>query len=132
MNLGSIIAKLLGKPKSQSDATTGWGGWLDTPEGKLWEAVGETVYDELDEAKVNVHKRRIILGDGQRLTINQAARRITDKSGHDIEAVRENVMLWLEEVAIDSDDEDRDADVDIRTAIDQWVHDARSFVQPSR
>ncbi len=124
MSLGGIIARILGKPKAASASSAGWGGWLDTPEGKKWEAVGESVYGELEEAKANVHTRRIILVDGATLTIDQVARRIADKTDQDIAAVQEHVMLWLEEAA-DSDDEERDDDLDMGAAIERWLNDVR-------
>jgi hypothetical protein len=131
MSLGGIIARILGKPKAQSSASDGWGGWLDTPEGKRWEAVGESVYSELEEAKVNVHTRRIVLGDSATLTIDQVARRIADKTGQNAEAVQEHVMLWLEEAA-DSDDEERDDEVNMESAIESWLDDVRRSARPSR
>jgi hypothetical protein len=131
MSLGGIIAKLLGKSKTQSGAPAGWGGWLDTAEGKQWEAVGEFVYSGLEEAKVNVHARRIILGNSATLTIDQVAQRIAEKTGQDIEVVREHVMLRLEEAA-DSDDEERDDEVDMGAAIERWLDDVRKSVRQSR
>ena len=38
-----------------------WGGWLDTDEGKRWEATGEKVYHELETAKVDVKKLLILI-----------------------------------------------------------------------
>jgi len=131
MSLGRIIARILGKPKARNSASAGWGGWLDTAEGKRWEAVGESVYGELEEAKVNVHTRHIILGDSATLTIDQVAKRIAAKTGQDIDAVREHVVLWLEEAA-DSDDEERDDDLDMGSAIGRWIDDVGRPAQPSR
>ena len=131
MSFGSIVARLLGKPKNQGDTSSGWGDWLDTPEGKSWEAASELVYDELEAAKVHVHKRCIIFDDGAKLTINQVARRIADKTGQAVEAVTEHVMLWLEEAA-DSDDEERDDGVDMGSAIELWVEDVRRSAQSSK
>ena len=122
MSLSGIIAKLLGKPKTQS-TPAGWGGWLDTSEGKEWEAISEVIYGELETAKVNACKRRIILDDGVKLTIHQAARNLADKTGHDVDAVREHVMLWLEEAA-DADDADCD-DMEMAADIERWIDDAR-------
>ena len=131
MSLSGIIAKLLGKPKTQGAASAGWGGWLDTQEGKEWEAVSEVVYGELETAKVNARKRRIILDDGAKLTINQVAQRIADKAGTDADAVCEHVMLWLEEAA-DSDDPDRDDEMEMARDIERWIADARRTPQSSK
>ena len=129
MRFGGIIAKLLGKSKAQSSASAGWGDWLDTTEGKKWEALGELVYAELEAAKVNIHKRRIILIDSEELTIHQVARRLAEKTGENLEAVREQVMLWLEEAA-ESDDEEHDDGLDMGSAIERWIDDVRRSAQP--
>ena len=123
MSLGRIIAKLFGKSKPQKQEITGWGGWLDTPEGKAWEALSEVVYNELETAKANVHKRRIIWRDGAKLckiTINQVAKQIAEKTGNEAEAVNEHVMMWLEEAA-ESDNPDRDDDIEFRDEIAKWI-----------
>ena len=130
MSLSSIIAKLLRKPKTQTGTPAGWGDWLDTSEGKRWEAVSGVVYGELEAAKVNARKRRITLDGGAKLTINQVTQRIADKTGNDAEAVREHVMLWLEEAA-DSDDPDRDDEMEMARDIDRWIDDARRANQSS-
>ena len=123
MSLSGIIAKLLGKPKTPRGAPTGWGGWLDTSEGKEWEALSEVVYGELEAAKVDARKRRIVLDAGTKLTINQVARSIADKTGDDVDAVREHVMLWLEEAA---DPEDPDCDeMKMAGDVERWMDNAR-------
>lgn len=126
MNFQNIIAKIFGNPKMQRKASVGWGGWLDTAAGKKWEAIGEMVYDKLEEAKINVHKRQIIFGEptSAKLTINQMARRLVDKTGEDVKVIREHLMLWLEEAA-DSDNEERDEDVDMDSAIARWISDVK-------
>jgi hypothetical protein len=135
MSLGGILAKLLSKAKTQSHpSSTGWGDWMDTPEGKAWEALSEVVYAELETAKINVRKRRIILKNEARLaklTINQAARYIADKTGHDSYAIREHVMFWLEEVG-ESDDPERDDDLELPDEIQTWIEEARLTNLPSR
>ena len=131
MSLSSMIAKLLGKSKTPGHAPTGWGGWLDTAEGKQWEAVGEAVYDALETAKINVHARRIIMDDGAKLTLNQAAKRLADKTGSDADAIREHIMSWLEEAA-DSDDEERDDGLDMGNVIERWIDDARRSTKSSQ
>ena len=133
MSLAHIIAKFFGGATPASQASIGWGGWLDTAKGKRWEAIGEVVYDELAEAKVNVHKRQIIIPGEPvaKLTIQQAVRRIAGKTGLDIEVVREHLLLWLEEAA-ESDNEKRDEEVDMESAIARWVAEANKLVKSSR
>ena len=102
---------------------------MDTSEGKQWEAISEVVYNELENAKVNASKQRIIV-DGARLTINQTARNIADKTHNDVDEVREHVMLWLEEAA-DPDDPNCD-EMEMAGNIERWVDDARRAAQSSK
>ena len=131
MSLGDIIARLLGKLKTQKVPPSGWGGWLDTVEGKKWDDVGEKVYDALGAAKVNVHERLIAMGDGAKMTIELAAKYVADTTGEDVAAVCEHILLWLEEAG-ESDDEERDDGVDIDIEIQRWIDDTRRAAQPAR
>ena len=129
MNFVGILAKLLGKPKAQIVGPSGWGDWLDTPDGKRWEVTGEKVYDQLETARINVTARRFLVRDDtrtRRLTFNQAVRRVIDETGEDAKAVREHVMLWMEEAA---DPEDGERDEDIDDAIQLWLEDIRQSRQ---
>jgi len=123
MKFGAILFKILGKTPLQSEAPNGWGGWLDTDEGKRWEATSENVYQELETAKVDINKRLILVLDGQktkRLTLNQAVKRVADKIGEDIRDVREHVLSWLEEAA---DLTDADRDEESNEAIQRWINE---------
>ena len=123
MKFGAILFKILGKTPLQSEAPNGWGGWLDTDEGKRWEATSENVYQELETAKVDINKRLILVLDGQktkRLTLNQAVKRVADKIGEDIRDVREHVLSWLEEAA---DLADADRDEESNEAIQRWINE---------
>ena len=123
MKFGAILFKILGKTPLQSEAPNGWGSWLDTDEGKRWEATSENVYQELETAKVDINKRLILVLDGQktkRLTLNQAVKRVADKIGEDIRDVREHVLSWLEEAA---DLADADRDEESNEAIQRWINE---------
>ena len=131
MSLGSIIGRLLGKSKANSESQSGWGGWLDTKEGINWEAIGQSVYDELNEAKVNVHSRRIILENGTNFTTTEIAVQIADKIQQDVRDVHEHIIEWLVEAA-DSDDEDRDDDFDTDLLMKRWVENSRKSIDRHR
>lgn len=128
MSLSEMLARLAGKTKAIFSVSTS-GEWLDTPEGKHSEQIGELVYNDLERASVNVEKRRIILENGAKLTINQVSRNIADKSANDADIVRANVMEWIEEAADAVDDEDDDV---IQMNIRTWLKDERKSARNAR
>jgi hypothetical protein len=128
MNIGRIIGNFFSKTKNNPPADS-WGGWLDTPEGKRWEGVGIFVYEKLEDARVSVKKRLIIM-DGKKLTLNQATARIMEKTEYERAEIKEHVILWLEEAsdAIERDSEDADDDV-IDEITRAWVKAERSLAE---
>ena len=126
MNIGQILGAFFSKTKSYPPADS-WGGWLDTPEGKRWEGIGIFVYEKLEDARVSVKKRLIIM-DGKKLTLNQAADRIMEKTEYERAEIKEHLIIWLEEAsdAIEGDSEDADDDV-IDNLTRAWVKAERSL-----
>lgn len=126
MNISGILSRFFSKAKNYPPADS-WGGWLETAEGKRWEGIGIFVYEKLEDAKISVKKRLIIM-DGKKLTLNQATARIMEKTEYERSEIREHMILWLEEAsdAIERDSEDADDDV-IDDLTRAWVKAERSL-----
>jgi hypothetical protein len=63
---------------------------------RLSEQVLFAVLDALGDASVDPHDRKIIWGDGARLSIEDTARRIHAESGMALEQIASHVIGWLE------------------------------------
>jgi hypothetical protein len=124
MNIERILGKFFSKNKSNSPADS-WGGSLETAEGKRLEEIGIFVYEKLEDAKVTV-KKRLILVDGKRLTVNQATARILENTEYKREEIREHLILWIEEASDAIERESEDADDDVIDELTQsWVEAER-------
>lgn len=63
---------------------------------RLSEQVLFEVLDALADASVDPHDRKIIWGDGARLSIEDTARRIHAESGMPLDTIESHLIGWLE------------------------------------
>ena len=88
-------------PLTSSRLVDGSIGWANSPEDKLSDEVMDTVWTVLDKASLNARKRKIIWPDGQKLTINQSAKRIhADHPSYPLELIEDHLIGWLEQVLV--------------------------------
>jgi hypothetical protein len=104
------------------------GDWLDTEEGQASEALGTKVYDCLeDKVEARPFKKRIKFPDGPELTVTQTSQRLAEQINEDPMAVREHVLLWLEEASMPDDpDMDGDQQEEFEKATECWVEEERT------
>jgi hypothetical protein len=71
--------------------------YMNSPEGELFEEVGETVSVMLERADVDANERQIIWEHGERLSIAASAQRIAvEYPDYPFDIIEENVINWLE------------------------------------
>jgi hypothetical protein len=70
--------------------------WLDTEEGMISMKAIDDVAAALDGVDLDAKERRIVWPDGKRLTIDQAVRRIQNKTAIDFYIIENHVICWLE------------------------------------
>ncbi len=102
--------------------------WLDTEEGQAWQTLGEKVYDCLEagtEAKPS--KKRIKFPNGPELTVAQTSLRLAEQLKESPIAIREHVVMWLEEASMPNDPNmDGDQQKEFEKAIERWVSEERA------
>ena len=71
--------------------------WMDSPEGELSGDVSDAVWAMLQKADVDANRRKIIWGDGKRLSIPESVQRIhADRPDFPPELIEEHLIGWLE------------------------------------
>ena len=76
-------------------------GWTDSPEDEQSDQVMDAVWTVLEKASINARKRKIIWSDGQKLSINQSAKRIhADHQAFPLELIEFHLLGWLEQVIV--------------------------------
>lgn len=107
-------------------------GWANSPEEKLADEVGDTIWSILDKASINARKRKIIWPDGQKLTINQSVKRIhAENQGYPLELIESHLIGWLEQVVVSPyDSELQLAELNRLTA--KWIEAHESQAQAVR
>lgn len=75
-------------------------GFMQSPEGILFEQIRELTWEMLEQAKVDSHAQQIIWEDGQRRDIRQSAQLILDsiETGQGVtkDLVEDEIVGWLE------------------------------------
>lgn len=107
-------------------------GWANSPEEKLADEVGDTIWSILDKARINARKRKIIWPDGQKLTINQSVKRIhAEHQGYPLKLIESHLIGWLEQVVVSPyDSELQLAELNRLTA--KWIEAHESQAQAAR
>jgi len=69
--------------------------WLDSEDGQLCEEVLFEVMDSLEGCSVDPHQKVIAFDDGERLSINETARRIHNQSKLTLDKMAFKQNLWV-------------------------------------
>ena len=104
----------------RDDVLAGLFRWLDTQEGMTSMRAFDDVAAVLEGADLDIEKRRIVWPDGKRLTIDQAVRRIQNKTAIDFHVIESHVMCWLEMRFAPNRLEERQME-DLEVQINQWI-----------
>ena len=70
--------------------------WLDSEDGQLSEEALFEVMDSLEGCSVDPHQKVIAFDDGERLSINETARRIHNQSKLPLDKIESHVIGWLQ------------------------------------
>jgi len=74
--------------------------WMDSPEGQQSIEAHDMVFDALKDADVDPKRRKIVWGDGQRLSIKQTAKRVhAQHPDMPLDQIESHVVGWLESCA---------------------------------
>lgn len=70
--------------------------WLDSEDGQLSEEALFEVMDSLEGCSVDPQQKVIAFDDGERLSINETARRIHNQSKLPLDKIESHVVGWLQ------------------------------------
>ncbi len=71
--------------------------WMDSPRGQLCDEVRETTWHSLEKVDVDATQRKLIWGDGKRLSIDESVQRIRgDYPDFPVELIETHLIAWLE------------------------------------
>ena len=96
--------------------------WLDTEEGMTSMRALDEVAAALEGVDLDVERRRVVWPDGKRLTIDQTARRIRNKTATELRAIETHVLCWME-MRFEPKGLDRKQTEAFEVRVNQWVED---------
>ena len=96
--------------------------WLDTQEGMISMKAIDDVAAALEGVEIDGKERRIVWPDGKRLTIDQAVKRIQNKTSSDLHVIESSVICWLE-MRFEPNGLDERQMEDFKVQINQWIKD---------
>ena len=71
--------------------------WMDSPRSQLSDEVREAAWQHLEKVDVDAINRRLIWGDGRRLSIDESMQRIHgDYPDFPVELIETHLIAWLE------------------------------------
>lgn len=110
------------KPRQEIDFWEDFGQWLESEAGLQSMDAVDSVFDALEGASVDLSEKRIIWSDGQRLTIEQSARRIQEQSGLDKQAIVNHIIGWLQMEYVPEGLDDKQMET-FESHIDAWIEE---------
>ena len=96
--------------------------WLETEAGEDAMQAIDDVAAAFEGADVDIHERRIIWADGERLTINESAKRIQEYSEVPLKVIKWHIVLWLQMDFVPQGLNEEQMQ-GFETQIDDWIHD---------
>ena len=96
--------------------------WMGSPEGQQSIEAHDMVFDALADADVDPKRRKIVWGDGQRLSIKQSAKRVhASHPDMSLDQIESHVVGWLESCAPEHYSESQMEELD--RLIEPWLDD---------
>lgn len=96
--------------------------WLNSEDGQLSEEALFEVMDSLEGCSIDPQQKVIVFDDGERLSINQTARRIHKQSTLPLDKIESHVVGWLEMHYEPEGLSEQQMD-DFENLIDAWIQD---------
>jgi hypothetical protein len=96
--------------------------WLNSEDGQLSEEALFEVMDSLEGCSVDPQQKVIVFEDGERLSINQTARRIHNQSMLPLDKIESHVVGWLE-MHYEPEGLSEQQMQQFENLIDAWIHD---------
>jgi hypothetical protein len=96
--------------------------WLDTEEGMISMKAIDDVAAALEGVDLDIEERRIVWPDGKRLSIDQAVKRIQNKTAIDFHVIESHVICWLE-MRFEPNGLDERQMEGFKGRINQWIKD---------
>ena len=119
-------------PLEDNPFLDGFLDWMGSPEGALSNEVSDAVWRLLEKTDVDAKRRKIIWGDGKKLSITASVQRIhADYPNFPLEMIEEHLINWLEmEFAPPTYSQKQLDELDRLT--EKWVDDHERQAEPSR
>ena len=119
-------------PLEDNPFLDGFLDWMGSPEGALSNEVSDAVWRLLEKTDVDAKRRKIIWGDGKKLSITESVQRIhADYPNFPLEMIEEHLINWLEmEFAPPTYSQKQLDELDRLT--EKWVDDHERQAEPSR
>ena len=92
--------------------------WIKSGRAERFDRAFKAVDKALEKAKLDIPRRRIIWPDGKRLTIAETIDRIYETDDLDLDALKSNVILWMETESESHRRHKKDWD-----KLDRWIED---------
>ena len=104
--------------------------WHDSEEGQLSEEALFAVMDSLEACSVDPQQKVIVFDDGERLSINETARRIHNQSRLPLDKIESHVIGWLE-MHYEPENLSEQQMEQFENLIEAWIHDHQNSQQSS-
>lgn len=97
--------------------------WLDTPDGKAFEDLGEEIYAQLDFFKIDAEKKLFCRGKSKML-LDEVVAKVAAEVKEEVGDVREHVLMYMMEASesVDPEFEGTQEYVDMMQA---WAEEER-------
>jgi hypothetical protein len=109
-------------PASDNEFMGGFFKWLESDKGQNSIEALDYVFEALKGVDLDVSEKKIICADGQKLTIDQSAEKIHQRTGMNIEKIRSHIVGWLQMEYEPKGLDDRKMQL-FESQIDAWVED---------
>ena len=105
--------------------------FFDRLESEAYEVASQAMDDvemALDSASVDINNRKIIWADGERLSIDQSAIKISLFSKVDIKILKYHIFLWLEMDFVPEDLNEKEMEI-FEKQISLWINDYEAGIE---
>jgi len=102
--------------------------WLESDAGEAASQAVDDIQMALAGATVDINNRKIIWANGERLSIDQSAKKINSNSKVDIKILKHHIVLWLEMDFVPDDLNEKEMET-FEKQIAQWINDYEAGIE---